>query len=93
MYPVRVLLILSRRRGENFIEHALELFQSRARNDHCIPPAMGLLRDAEKSSALILAVFDEKVFALNLKLARFQNRIHVGLGDYIVSSASMTTEK
>src|SRR5579862_2313532 len=62
--------------GDDLADQRRELRYARARDYDRIAAAMRLLGDAEKSAALIFAVFDKEVFALNLKFARSDDVFH-----------------
>jgi hypothetical protein len=62
--------------SKNLIQEALKVRQSRARDDHGISTAMSLFGYAKKATAFVFTEFYEEVFALNLKLARLEYRIH-----------------
>lgn len=62
--------------SKNLIQEALKVCQSRARDDHGISTAMSLFGYAKKAAAFVFTEFYEEVFALNLKLARLEYRIH-----------------
>ena len=73
-----------------FADRVREFIHASARNDDGVAAAVGFFGDAQKLSAIILAKFDVKIFALNLKLARLNDVIHLQSGR---DSAPLTNER
>src|SRR5258708_7390572 len=65
-------------RDDHGVDGGIKFVQARARHDHRIAPAVRLLRDAQESSALVLAEFDDVMFALHLELSAGNDGIHRG---------------
>ncbi len=62
--------------GQDFADRRCEVIQPCAGNDDRIAPAVGLFRDAQELSAVVLPELHVEVLALNLKLLRLDNIVH-----------------
>src|SRR5580698_3716651 len=65
----------------DFIGRGHEFIQPGARHDHRIAPAVRVLRDAEETSARILAELNDEALALDIYFFAGDDGIHVGPGD------------
>lgn len=76
---------------QHFADRCREVIQSRAGNDDCIAPAVGLFRDPQELSAVIFPELHVKVLTLYLKLFRLYDVVH--LKAQIVLSSPETMEE
>ena len=63
-------------RGDDSSSSAAEFLQAGRGNDNRIPPPVGILGDAEKTTARIFAQVENKIFPLDGDIFTFQDGVH-----------------